>query len=483
MSLDLKKVKYNHLGFFRFKKFKDKYLLTNDVGQYLFLTKKEFENFLENKLEKNKDPYLSLKKKNFLKNELDLTESIDIYRSKNDFLFGGPSLHIIVVTLRCNHKCVYCHASAQDMDRKELDMDEETAKLVVDRIFETTSPFVAIEFQGGEPLVNWPIVEFIIEYAQKKNKTAKKDLELRLVSNFVLMTEAKFKYLIDNKVSMCTSLDGPEKIHNKNRVLIGSKYGSHKYATKWARKFFKLYPKLRKNGYIFKMGVAITVSRFSLPYYKQIIDEFIKLGFDNIYLRPLNPFGFTKNSFQKIGYGAKDYVKFYKGALDYMIELNLEGKKFREKTAVTFLTKILTKRDPNHLDFRSPCGAGIGQLAYNYNGDVYTCDEGRMLSMMNDESFRLGNVSENIYKEIVSNPIVRTMCMASCLDGLPHCNDCVYKSYCGVCPIYNYSEQGNIFGQMPNNERCQINMAILDLLFERLENKKIKLILESWLKE
>ncbi len=84
------------------------------------------------------------------------------------------------------------------------------------------------------------------------------------------------------------------------------------------------------------MGVAITVSRFSLPYYKQIIDEFIKLGFDNIYLRPLNPFGFTKNSFQKIGYGAKDYVKFYKGALDYMIELNLEGKKFREKTAVTF---------------------------------------------------------------------------------------------------------------------------------------------------
>jgi len=36
MSLDLKKVKYNHLGFFRFKKFKDKYLLTNDVGQYLF---------------------------------------------------------------------------------------------------------------------------------------------------------------------------------------------------------------------------------------------------------------------------------------------------------------------------------------------------------------------------------------------------------------------------------------------------------------
>jgi len=68
--------------------------------------------------------------------------------------------------------------------------------------------------------------------------------------------------------------------------------------------------------------------------------------------------------------------------------------KVREKAAVTFLKKIMTEEDPNHLDFRSPCGAGIGQLAYNYNGKVYTCDEGRMMSMMNDESFCLGNVKK-----------------------------------------------------------------------------------------
>ena len=162
------------------------------------------------------------------------------------------------------------------------------------------------------------------------------------------------------------------------------------------------------------MGVAITVSRFSLSFHKQMIDEYLKLGFDDVYLRPLNPFGFTKNHFKKIGYTVKEYLDFYKKAINYMIELNLKGKKFREKTAYTFLTKILTDYDPNHLDFRSPCGAGIGQLAYNYNGDVYTCDEGRMLSMMDDESFRLGNVRENTYQEIVGSPVTRTMCTASC---------------------------------------------------------------------
>ena len=228
------------------------------------------------------------------------------------------------------------------------------------------------------------------------------------------------------------------------------------------------------------MGLSMTASRFSLSYPKQIIDEYLKLGFDDFYLRPLNPFGFSKNIFKKIGYGADEYIKFYKTALNYIIKLNLKGKRVREKMARTFLIKILTDKDPNHLDFRSPCGAGIGQLAYNYNGDVYTCDEGRMLSMMGDESFKLGNVGKNTYQEIVGSPVVRTLCMASCLENQPHCADCVYKPYCGVCPIYNYSEQGNIFGQMPTNDRCKINLAILDFLFEKMEDERIEKIFKEW---
>jgi His-Xaa-Ser system radical SAM maturase HxsB len=482
MTLGPEKIKYNQLGFFRFKKFKNKYLLTNEVGQYLFLTEKEFKNFLSGNLEKDKEPYLSLKTKNFLKREQDIGELISRYGRKNAFIFSGPSLHIVVVTLRCNHRCVYCHASAQTMEEDSYDMSRETAQEVIEKIFQTTSPYVAIEFQGGEPLANWPIVKFIIEESIKKNKKAKKDLEIRLVSNFSLMDDKKFKYLLDKKVALCLSLDGPEKLHNRNRILLNDKKGSYQYAAKWAKKFFKLYPQLREKGYIFKMGLSNTISRYSLSYPKQIVDEYLKLGFDDFYLRPLNPFGFSRGAFKKIGYSANEYIKFYKKALDYVVELNLKGKKVREKMARTFLIKILTETDPNHLDFRSPCGAGIGQLAYNYNGDVYTCDEGRMLSMMGDESFRLGNVKGNTYQEIVGSPITRTMCTASCLEALPHCSDCVYKPYCGVCPIYNYFEQGNIFGQMPTNQRCQINQAILGFLFEKLTKPEIREIFEGWVR-
>jgi len=36
---------------------------------------------------------------------------------------------------------------------------------------------------------------------------------------------------------------------------------------------------------------------------------------------------------------------------------------------------------------------------------------------------------------------------------------------------------------MPNNQRCQINKAILDFLFEKLQEPNIKEIFKNWLKK
>ena len=159
----------------------------------------------------------------------------------------------------------------------------------------------------------------------------------------------------------------------------------------------------------------------------------------------------------------------------------MEGKDFRERSAAIFLTKILTDRDPDYLDMRSPCGAGIGQLAYNFNGDVYTCDEGRMFSRLGDESFRLGNVKEDSYEDISGNEIVKALSVASCLDNLAGCSQCVYKPYCGICPLHNYAINGNLFNKA--EFPCEIRKAILDYLFIKLKDKKIKDIFYKWVTE
>ena len=224
MSLDLKKIKLNKekVAFCRFEKMGNQYLLTNEPGSYIFLNPPQFKNFLEGKLKKDTKIYKELQSKNFIKDDLNLNELTQKCRCYNSFLFDGPSLHIMVVTLRCNFKCVYCQASSCPIDQKGYDMDIETARKTIDIIFKSPSEVINIEFQGGEPLLNWPVVKFIIEYAKEKNKTLKKNLSFSLVSNFSLMTEEKYKFLTDQKVGLCTSLDGPEELQKKNRPWPGN---------------------------------------------------------------------------------------------------------------------------------------------------------------------------------------------------------------------------------------------------------------------
>jgi radical SAM protein with 4Fe4S-binding SPASM domain len=141
-----------------------------------------------------------------------------------------------------------------------------------------------------------------------------------------------------------------------------------------------------------------------------------------------------------------------------------------ERWATIFLAKILTNQDPNYVDIRSPCGAGIGQIAYNYDGQIFTCDEARMVYQMGDPAFRVGQAGEISYDEVIDSSVVRSILFASTQEALPHCSECAYLPFCGTCPVYNYGTQGNIFGLMPSNQKCIMHMAILDRLFELIRD-------------
>ena len=135
------------------------------------------------------------------------------------------------------------------------------------------------------------------------------------------------------------------------------------------------------------------------------------------------------------------------------------------------------------MELRSPCGAGVGQLSYYYDGSVYTCDEGRMISESGDTSFRLGNVYTSTYNDLMESQTCKSLCAASVVEALPHCCDCVYHPYCGVCPIVSYVGEKDIFPRQPFDFRCKVYSGILDLLFEKIRSgdKEIMDIFHSWI--
>ncbi|MBI4803170.1 MAG: hypothetical protein HY796_11670, partial [Elusimicrobia bacterium] len=91
---------------------------------------------------------------------------------------------------------------------------------------------------------------------------------------------------------------------------------------------------------MFKPGALLTVSRYSLSRHREVIDEYVKAGLEDIFIRPLAPIGYARNLWGTIGYEAKDFAAFYLKSLDYIIKLNREGVVIREKTAAMMLDKI-----------------------------------------------------------------------------------------------------------------------------------------------
>ena len=469
------------LGFFRFGRVAGRVLLTNEAGEWHMLSEADFATFLSGELGAEHPEHPALAERGFLREGLDLDALADKVRRKRRYLGLGPHLHIVITTLRCNQDCQYCHASRTDMDRVDTDMSLETAKKVVDTAMQSTSPYINFEYQGGEPTVNFEVIKFCVEYAREKNRHEKKTLDHSLVTNMTYMTEEHAEWLLANDVLICTSLDGPEDVHNFNRTW---RTGDNAYdkVLHWIGYFNRRYVEMGRDPELWHVDALMTTTRKSLENWKEIIDLYVSLGIRNLHFRPLNPFGFATKTWNKIGYTTAEYVAVYEQALDYIIELNKQGVEVSEGTASIFLKKILTPDDPNFVDIRNPVGSGTGQVAYNPDGAVLPSDEGRMIHAMGDEMFLLGQVGESSYGDIVRHDTVKTLAVASLLDTLPMCSTCWNAPYCGVRPLHNYMNFGDLFGQRPNTPKCQEHMNIARLLFERLaeDDGTVERIFRRW---
>lgn len=448
----------------RFREVGGDVLLTNDLGDYVFVSKGDFRALTRGEVP---EPIReSLAEKNFIRSRVDVPAAAERLRHKKRFLDYGPNLHILVVTLRCNETCVYCHASRADMDAVHTDMTPETAEKTVDFILQSTSPAVTIEFQGGEPLVNFPVVKHVIEYALAKNRAYGKQLEFTMVTNLAMMDEEKLAWLVDHKVQICTSIDGPQPIHDKQRVLVGQ--SSHRVAAKWIERINAKYIELGLDPTLYHVEALLTTTREALKYPKEIVDTYVGLGCRAIFLRPIDPFGFADRTAKTVEYDRSAYRDFYRTAVDHILDLNRKGEQVLERYAAIFLTKILSGDDPNFLDIRSPSGSGIGALAYDYDGRIFSSDEGRMMAATGDRAFEIGDVRTSRYREVMKHDTIRSLVLASIREVQPECVRCAYAPYCGIQPEHSYRTQGSIFGRMPQSTVCAVHKSIQDYLFEKL---------------
>jgi uncharacterized protein len=468
---------------FQFLRWSDgRYFMSNLVGEHLFLPPAAFHEFVNHRLGSDNPRYWDLKAKHFLRN----TQSsalFDVlaskYRTKKSFLEGFTKLHIFVTTLRCDQSCPYCQVSRQgsEADPTVYDMPKEVLESSVRLMLSSPAPHVTMEFQGGEPLVNFDLLQEAVHLTRELNTGLGKSIDFVLCSNLTLLEDRHLDWCLANDVVISTSLDGPAEIHNRNRPF-GKGGGTHAAVVRNIR---RAQEALGRQA----VSALMTTTRESLRAPRAIVNEYLGLDLGSIFIRELNPYGFAVKSAPAIGYDTQDFLKFYTSILDYILAINRQGRTFSEAYAAMVLTKILTPWPIGFVDLQSPSGAGIGVCVYNYDGDVYASDESRMLAEIGDCTFRLGNVIENTYEEIFFGETMQAIAAASCNEALAGCADCAFQAYCGADPVRNYRLQEDMFGRRSSREGfCGKNAGIIRRLLELVDeaDPAVERIFWAWIR-
>lgn len=440
-----------------------RYVLTNIVGEYAVLPRQELHDLIKHRLSPSATSYADLVARHFLmESNSDVALDLLALKARTKFrrLSNFTALHLFVVTLRCEHSCPYCQVSRQNDDQTTFDMSRETAERSVDLVFKSPSPSIKIEFQGGEPLLNFPLIKFVVELAEERNKVEKRNLGFVIATNLAVINDEMLRFCREHEIHLSTSLDGPATLHNKNRPRPGG--DSYERAMSGVE---KARAALGRDA----VSAVMTTTLASLEQPREIIDEYVARRFHGIFLRPLSPYGFAIKTKWYKAYDRDRWLRFYFEGLDYIIELNKQGLHFIEFFASTVLAKMLTPFQPGYVDLMNPAGIGIGALVYNYNGTIYASDESRMLAEMGDQKFALGNVHTDSHKDIFTSDALLDPLEASFTGSVPMCSTCAFEPYCGAEPVYHYATQGDFIGLKPTSDFCNRNMAIFRGLIERME--------------
>jgi radical SAM protein with 4Fe4S-binding SPASM domain len=102
-----------------------------------------------------------------------------------------------------------------------------------------------------------------------------------------------------------------------------------------------------------------------------------------------------------------------------------------------------------------------------------------MLAEMGNDAFKLGTVHDT-YDSLVGSDNCKAACIASTLESLPNCCDCVYQPYCGTCPVVNFAISQDIYSREPNDYKCVVYKGIFDTIFQALLDPEKEQILKSW---
>src|SRR5260370_2664574 len=197
----------------------EQFLVSNMVGDFIRLTEDEINKLIDLKLKPGDGLYEKAYAAHLITGSRQKSQQQLLalrLRSRMSFLRETTPLQMFVVTLRCEHSCPYCQVSRQSTDRSRFDMSEATAQRGLDIAFQSKSSRIKIEFQGGEPLLNFGLIKTIVASAKARSESIGKKVDFAIATNLALLNDAVLDFCKSNEILRSTSLHRPATSKRQN---------------------------------------------------------------------------------------------------------------------------------------------------------------------------------------------------------------------------------------------------------------------------
>lgn len=328
----------------------------------------------------------------------------------------------LCITERCNLGCSYCINSdncAGTRSYSDKTMSWDVARAAIDYLLDhcSDSPVgPAVSFYGGEPLLEFDLIRRCVEYAKRFSDR----IYFTITTNGTLMEKRVRRYLIDQNIGVCVSLDGPASIHDRyRRTALGR--------PTFQRIMSSLALIRREAPNYFHNRVRCSTVLAPPIEYCRLIDFFDDLNLHCI-VSALDSYGLPSNfRSQPVRKGLDLVTRDF----ERICNLHKRDPQLRVWSKFSFcliapaivqLQKRFERTDFNHL-FLGQCIPGVRKIYVTPSGTMYPCEK-----VEGHESVRIGHVDSGIDPDLVEGLLYRFQDVISA-----RCEGCWMRNICNVC--------------------------------------------------
>ena len=332
---------------------------------------------------------------------------------------------VLNVTNQCNLSCKYCYEFGEDRvatpEGKPKFMDEQTARASVDHLIENSPGrrHIHVTFFGGETLMNFPLVRFVIDYARERAHAAGKYIDFSLTTNGTLLRPEIIEYLAENRVGVTISLDGPKELNDTLRVFQSGR-GSYDIIEPKVRELLKRHTSRPIAARVTLTSQASDVLRI-FRHLKHDLG-FHEVGFAPVTTSPVRLYAIGSNGLDMV------LQQFTELAQEYL-EYALRGEHHGFSNVSDTLGELHAGISKAH-----PCGAGLGLLGVGPSGDIAPCHR-----FVDSDTHKLGHISTGVDRNAQADFIARGH-----LSRKLECHTCWARPVCsGGCYHEAYVRYGD----------------------------------------